>query len=98
MNASAEIVEFRCGLPPSVKGIQYMKNHHWVEVTTKDGKKHFLPASMVVLYECCRCSSKLLMFSNVGEICCPNTLCGGFCSATWGEPMLSFLPEEAGEK
>lgn len=88
------VVAFSTNLPanPDVKGVRYVKNHHYVEVELDDGTKHRCMAKARMRCRCPACEAVFEVESNLGIMCCPH--CGAHpVEEQWGESQLCFLPD-----
>lgn len=89
--AAEPTITFRAALPPGIKGVRYVKNHHFIELEDDKGNKTKLNASALLVGSCTDCKETCFAATNSGNMTC--THCGGPVKWAWSRPQLSFIPE-----
>lgn len=82
-------------LPPSVKGVTYVKNHHYIELEDTAGNKIKLNASGILVGKCDECKTTVFALHNSGLMAC--THCSGAVKWAWAKPQLAFVAEHESE-
>jgi hypothetical protein len=88
-------IMFTAALPPGIKAVRYVKNHHFIELEDDKGNKTKLNASALLVGSCTSCKETCFAASNQGSMTC--THCGGAVKWAWSRPQLSFIPEHESE-
>ncbi len=79
-------------LPDEVKGVTYVKNHHWVELEDIHGNKTKLTASALLMGHCKACKEVNIALAKMGNMQC--TYCGSGVDWLWTRPQLAFIPQK----
>lgn len=88
-------VKLTAVLPPNVKGLRYVKNHHFIELEDSKGNKIKLNASGILVGLCADCNTTVFALHNAGLMAC--THCSGRVKWAWSKPQLSFIAEHESE-
>lgn len=85
-------MKIQTNLPESVHSLQYVKNHHWIELEDTQGRKIRLHDNGLVRYECPGCKFFCLTASNSGKLGCP--VCRTVMVQQWQRMQVCFVPEQ----
>ena len=88
-------MRFEVNLHEDVRGCEYVKNHHYIKLTDKNGNKLILNPISMVKYTCVACNHIFFAEFNSGGASCP--FCIGETEAQWGSMQLCFVPEDESE-
>jgi hypothetical protein len=81
-------------LLPANLNFEYVRNHHFVRFSRKDGSSINLSANDRILYYCGdpKCDYNHLANKNYGEPCCP--ICEKKLKMKWVKPQVCFSTED----
>lgn len=85
------IASVKTFMPPSVRAVKWVRNHHFIELEDEHGNATKLLAGGVLLGECAACQAACIALQNNGKMRC--THCGGAVKWQWAKPQLAFIPE-----
>ena len=86
-------VVIKTNLPDTIKGIKYILNTHFIELTDCGGNTTKLLAKGLLRGECVDCEQVFYVESKIGDLVCPHCKCNNVRWA-WGTTQISFVPEQ----
>lgn len=93
MDTSAyENLVFEAYLPPEIRGVEYMRNSHYIKLTYQDKSTVKLYAKPVQQGKCPKCDFTIYTETYLEDMACPK--CQSIMEWTWGEARVSFIPGE----
>jgi hypothetical protein len=85
-------VRIRAQLPRGWRVVNYVTNHHYIELEDDQGNVHRLLATALIRGVCASCGLSVYVETRMGAMACPHCVTGTV-TWLWGDAKLAFTPE-----
>lgn len=85
-------MRLRANLPPGWRVVNYVANHHYIELEDDQGNTYKVMATDLIKGTCTSCKNSIYVESRIGAMACPHCQ-SGTVNWVWGEAKISFVPE-----
>jgi len=82
----------RAVLPPGWRVVNYVPNHHYIELEDDAGNTYRVLATDLIKGVCRSCNLSVFVESRIGTMACPHCVTSTI-EWIWGEAKIAFVPE-----